>query len=295
MADGANGGRSSGQARGRRGGGISMRPSLVASVVAFALLATASAFAQTLPYHSDPDAREILPNLTPVPAIRFLTTADFPPFNFRDGSGELVGFNIDLAKRICVEVNVACTIQAWPWDQAANALSDRQGDALIAGLAMSDESGAEFDFSAVYLALPGRFVTRGEAAASFDATALGNKRVAVRSGSAHDTFMERYLPEAERVGFETEMAALDAVRSGEIDAYFGDAMRASFWLNDNPDCCRFAGDAYFRPALFGEGLSIAVPAATDPVRHAIDWALVRLKQNGMLDELYLRWFPVGYY
>ncbi|MCR6670375.1 hypothetical protein [Devosia ginsengisoli] len=41
-------------------------------------------FAQSLPYHSDPSAREILPSLTPVPAIRFLTTADFPPFNFRD-------------------------------------------------------------------------------------------------------------------------------------------------------------------------------------------------------------------
>ena len=31
------------------------------------------------------------------------------------------------------------------------------------------------------------------------------------------------------------------------------------------------------------------------VRHAIDWALVKLKDNGALDELYLRWFPVGFY
>ncbi|KRA42165.1 transporter substrate-binding domain-containing protein [Devosia sp. Root635] len=259
-----------------------------------ALLAT-PAFAQSLPYHSDPSAREILPSLTPVPAIRFLTTADFPPFNFRDAGGELIGFNIDLAKRICVEVNVACTIQAWPWDQAANALSDSQGDALIAGLAMSKENGLLFDFSSIYLALPGRFVTRAPDIGAFDPAGLAGKTVAVRRGSAHEAFLTRYLPEVALVGFDSEIKALEALENGDADAFFGDAMRASFWLNDNLTCCGFAGQPYFRPNLFGEGLAIAVPAGQDAVRHAIDWALVRLKDNGALDELYLRWFPVGFY
>lgn len=261
-----------------------------------ALCALASpAVAQTLPYHADPDAREMLPSLTPVPAIRFLTTADFPPFNFRDQSGDLVGFNIDLARRICAEVDVACTIQAWPWDQAANALSDSQGDALIAGLAVTEDNGALFDYSSTYLALPGRFVTRAQAAADFRPAALEGKRLAVRAGSAHADFVARYLPPMEIVTVDTEVAGLEAVKSGAVDVWFGDAMRASFWLNDNPACCSFAGDPYFRPHLFGEGFTIAVPAGHDPVRHAIDWALVRLKANGTLDELYLRWFPVSFY
>lgn len=256
---------------------------------------TSATFAQSLPYHSDPSAREILPSLTPVPAIRFLTTADFPPFNFRDAGGELIGFNVDLAKRICAEVNVACTIQAWPWEQAASALGDGQGDALIAGLAMSDENGALFDFSATYLALPGRFVTRAADIGLFDANALAGKTIAVRRGSAHETFVTRYLPEAEVARFDSEIAALEAVEKGEADAFFGDAMRASFWLNENLSCCGFAGQPYFRPNLFGEGLAVAVPPGNDAVRHAIDWALVKLKGNGALDELYLRWFPVGFY
>jgi len=253
------------------------------------------ASAQTLPYHADPSAREVLPSLNAVPAIRFLTTADFPPFNFRDSSGELIGFNVDLAKRICAEVNVACTIQAWPWEQASNALSDSQGDALIAGLAMSDETGASFDFSSTYLTLPGRFVTRAADIGVFDANKLDGKTVAVRAGSAHAAFLARYLPATRVETFDSETDALVAMRDGKTDAFFGDAMRASFWLNENLDCCGFAGDPYFRPQLFGEGLAIAVPAGKDAIRHAIDWALVRLKDNGALDELYLRWFPVGFY
>ncbi|WP_449396842.1 transporter substrate-binding domain-containing protein [Devosia riboflavina] len=268
--------------------------SLRHALLAFSLLAT-PALAQPLPYHSDPDAREILPLQGSVPAIRFLTTADFPPFNFRDTNGELIGFNVDLAKRICAEVNIACTLQAWPWDQAANALADAQGDALIAGLAVTPENGEKFDFSSTYLALPGRFVTRADDVASFSVANLSGKTVAIRAGSAHADFMARYLPNVTVEAFNSEIEALTALRDGKVDTYFGDAMRSAFWLNDNPACCSFAGEPYFRPELFGEGLTIAVPAGNDAARHAIDWALVRLKENGALDELYLRWFPVGFY
>ncbi|MEO5807070.1 transporter substrate-binding domain-containing protein, partial [Devosia sp.] len=258
------------------------------------MLLTLAASAQALPYHADPSAREILPNLTPVPAIRFLTTADFPPFNFRDPSGELIGFNIDLARRICAEVNVACTVQAWPWEQVGDALTDSQGDALIAGIELSPANGEKFDFSSVYLALPGRFVTRGGDVKAFNPGALSGKTVAVRAGSTHETFLKRYLPAAKLATFPSEIEALDAVKTNKADAWFGDGMRASFWLNDNTDC-GFAGQPYFRPDLFGEGLAIAVPPGHDAVRQAIDWALVKLKNNGALDELYLRWFPIGFY
>ena len=94
-----------------------------------------------------------------VPAIRFLTSADFPPFNYRDETGQLTGFNYDLAKEICAILEVACTVQAWPFEQLPDALADNQGDALIAGLAISDETAARFDFSNPYLMLPARFVT----------------------------------------------------------------------------------------------------------------------------------------
>ena len=261
----------------------------------FALLGAAGAFAQALPYHADPSARDLVPNLAAVPNIRFLTTADFPPFNYRDKTGELIGFNVDLARAICADLAITCTIQAWPWEQAGKALEDGQGDALIAGIAMSPENGALYDFTNIYLMLPGRFVMLKDAEANFDPSQLVGKSIAVRKGSAHATFVTRYLPESKLVEFDSEIAALEAVRDKKADAFFGDAMRAAFWFNANPDCCTFAGQPYFRPDLFGDGLSVAVAAGHDAVRQAIDYSLVRLKKSGVMDELYLRWFPVGFY
>ncbi|MGV3489907.1 MAG: transporter substrate-binding domain-containing protein [Devosia sp.] len=272
-----------------------MRARILATVVAVMIGWSAEAAAQALPYHIDPGARDVVPNLSAVPTIRFLTTADFPPFNFRDEAGALVGFNIDLARALCADLKIACTIQAWPWDQAAQALEDKQGDALIAGIALTPENGALFDFSQLYLMLPGRFVTSVADAVDFDPVQLEGKRVAVRRGSNHAEFVRRYLPGSQLVEFESELQALDGLRKNEADAYFGDAMRASFWLNENVGCCDFAGEPYFRPDLFGDGLAVAVPAGNDAVRQAIDYGLTRLKRSGVYDELYLRWFPVSFY
>ncbi|MGN6101400.1 MAG: transporter substrate-binding domain-containing protein [Devosia sp.] len=255
----------------------------------------AIAFGQALPYYVDPSARDVAPDLSAVPSIRFLTTADFPPFNYRDRTGALVGFNVDLAKAICSTLKIACTIQAWPWDQVGKALADNQGDALIAGLALTPENGAQFDFSDIYLGLPARFVTQLPAARGFDPSKLAGKTVAVRKGTAHEEFVRRYLPQVKIAEYATEADALAAVKAGKADAFFGDGMRASFWLNDNQGCCGFAGQAYFRPDLFGAGMAIAVEPGHEAVRDVINAALVRLKRDGKLDELYLRWFPVAFY
>ncbi len=260
-----------------------------------ALFISSAALAQITPNLFDPAAREQNPDLSGISAIRFLTSADYPPFNYRAGTGELVGFNIDLANAICENLKLGCTMQIWPWEQAADALEDFQGDALIAGLAIDRESGERFDFSQIYMMLPGRFVAQELATTEFNANDLAGKTIGVRRGSAHYEFIRRYLPNAELVAYESEFDALSALKKSEVFAYFGDGLRASIWLNQNPDCCDFAGEAYFNPQMFGQGLAITFGPDQDQMRRAVNYALTRLKREGVLDELYLRWFPIGFY
>ncbi len=272
-----------------------VRVASAAFAAILALGAGTSAWAQSFPNHFDPTSRDSIAEVEQVPAIRFLTTPDFPPLNYRAANGELVGFHVDLARAICEIAEAACTIQAWPWEQAPDALLDNQGDALIAGLAITPETGMRFDFSQIYMMFPGRFVVQNADRNAFDPRALEGRVISVRGGSGHDLFATRYLEGAQLARFETELEALQALEEGGVYAYFGDAMRASFWLNENPDCCAFTPETYFRSDLFGEGLAIAFPAGQNLVRRTVNAALVQLKREGMLDELYLRWFPVGFY
>ncbi|MFQ5627047.1 MAG: transporter substrate-binding domain-containing protein, partial [Methyloligellaceae bacterium] len=57
------------------------------------------------------------PDLLDIEQIRFVTDSDYPPFNYLDEEGELTGFNVDLARALCDELSVECSVRAVPWNR----------------------------------------------------------------------------------------------------------------------------------------------------------------------------------
>lgn len=264
-------------------------------IFAISILPVTLASAQQFPNFVDPSAREETPDFTLVPALRFLTSPDFPPFNFWDENKQLIGFHIDLARALCEILEAKCTIQSWPWDLAADALNDNQGDAFIGGMAINQENVERFDFTDIYLQFPARLVARQKDFKPTTTTTWKSAHIAVRKDSSHEKYLARYLKDANITSYATEIEALKALNAGEVDIFFGDGMRAAFWMNEKADCCLFVGDPFFDTEFFGLGLAIAVPRDLDSVRLALNWALAKLSRQGTVEEFYLRWFPVNFY
>jgi polar amino acid transport system substrate-binding protein len=254
--------------------------------------------ATDIPGFWDPKRRVELPPAGSVQAIRFVTTDDFPPFNFLNADGRLTGFNVDLARAICDELDIRCTIQAREWDDTLNALRQGNADAIIAGIAITAAAREELDFSDVYMRWPARFIVRRDAGPiELTPEGLKGKTLAVVARTAHEAYLAAFFPEVGRKLYPTPEAARDAVKSGEADAHFGDGLQLSFWLQSDAagGCCAFAGGPYLESRFFGEGLAIAVPRGQDDTRQAIDAALAALYEKGIFAELYLRYFPVGFF
>ena len=66
---------------------------------------------QAVPGFWDPRRRPDRPDLSRLTVIRFLTETDYPPFNFTGADGNPAGFNVDLARALCEEIKVTCTVQ----------------------------------------------------------------------------------------------------------------------------------------------------------------------------------------
>ena len=66
---------------------------------------------QAVPGFWDPRRRPDRPDMSRLTVIRFLTETDYPPFNFTGADGNPAGFNVDLARALCDEIKVTCTIQ----------------------------------------------------------------------------------------------------------------------------------------------------------------------------------------
>ncbi len=248
------------------------------------------------------DANERLPkpDLTKLARLRFLTTTDFPPFNFLDTAGKLSGFHVDLARAICAELAVAdkCQIQALPWAELDGALAKGDGEAIMAGVAVTQENREKYAFSRSYLQFPARFVMpKAKAVTEPLYEKLKGKRVGVVAGSAHERMLRDDFPEVTAAPFPTEAALFADIKASKIDAAFGDGMRFGFWLagSDAADCCRFAGGPYLAPEYLGTGLAIAVKPDDKDLAAALDYALQQIALKGTFAELYLRYFPVSFY
>jgi len=248
------------------------------------------------------DAKERLPkpDLSALPRLRFLTTTDFPPFNFLDGAGKLSGFHIDLARAICAELGIVekCQIQALPWAELQGALEKGEGEAIIAGIAVTPESRATYAFSRSYLQFPARFVMPRNTALSepvFDK--LRGKRVGVISGSAHERMLRDYFNTVQVVPFNSPEDLYADLKAGKVDAAFGDGMRLAFWLggSDAAGCCRFAGGPYLAPEYLGSGMAIAARSDNPALAAAFDYALQEISMKGTFAEFYLRYFPVSFF
>lgn len=246
----------------------------------------------------DPNRRLDKPATTALTGIRFTTTDDFPPFNFTGPDGRLTGFNVDLARAICRELSVPCTIQARPWDGLIETVAAGRVDAALAGIAITPENRAKLDFTDVYLRPAARFVGRkGEPAAKLNAEGLAGRKIAVAKGSVHEAYLTAFFPASTRVAVDTPGAAEEALKAGSVDLVFGDGVQLAFWLQSEPaaGCCDFVGGAYVEPRFFGQGLAIALPPDRNDLRLALNWALDSLYDKGVFAELYLRYFPVGYF
>lgn len=248
------------------------------------------------------DARERLvrPDVNGMLRLRFLTTTDFPPFNFTDQADRLSGFHVDLARALCEELamQARCQIQALPYEQLADALDAGQGEAVLAGVAVTPELRKRFRFTRPYLLLPARFlVDRKQHPAGTGAQDLFGRPVGVVEDTAHAAMLKTFFPDIRAVPFKDRDTLMEALRDKRIDAVFADALQLSFWIQSSAagNCCAFLDGAYLSESHLGEGMTIMVAGKDDSLAAALESALAALSKNGRLEEIYLRYFPAGLY
>jgi len=238
------------------------------------------------------------PDLSRISIIRFLTEVDYPPFNYAGPDGAPAGFNVDLARLICEEIKVACTVQMRRFDTLIGALNSNNGDAVIASIAETPDMRKQVDFSDPYYRTPARFVARRDIKIDdVRPEALEGKKIAVVAGTAHEAYLKTLFTEAELRPYPNADATLFALKRGEVDLLFGDGISLAFWLNgtDSAGCCEFRGGPYTESRFFGEGVGITVRRGNDVLRQAFNWALFRLWEKGRFTDLWLRYFPISPY
>jgi len=244
--------------------------------------------------HIVPD--EQAPDVEKLGPVRFLTEGDFPPFSYLDAKGRLAGFTVELADAVCRELRLACEFAVKPWSEIAPAMARGEGDAVIAGIRITPDNAKRFDFTRPIYRPVARFAVRTQFKLKPPyVRTLAGKRIGVMAGSAHEAWLKQNFPHSNIRPFRTQSEAMQALRTGAIDAMFDDAVRLMFWLagSEAHDCCRLVKGAFVDAAGFSPPMTIAVARGHRRLLAALDYGLDKLQENGTYAAIFRRYFPVS--
>ena len=144
--------------------------------------------------------------------IKIGTEGAYPPWNSKDASGNLIGFEVELAQELCKIMKHECTIVEQDWDGMIPALLMRKFDAIMAGMSITAERQKTITFSQGYAdEVASLAVMKGSSLEGMDTPegvnltlggssvnkalktitgALAGKTVCTQTGTIHQNFLE---------------------------------------------------------------------------------------------------------
>ncbi|GGO77757.1 amino acid ABC transporter substrate-binding protein [Marinobacterium nitratireducens] len=233
-----------------------------------------------------------LPAQADTETIRIATEGAYAPFNMIDESGELKGFDVDIANALCAQMKADCELVAQDWDGIIPGLMTRKYDAIIASMSITDERLRVVDFSDRYYSNVLAFVAaKGQ---ELDTSEAGLKGKVV--GAQRATIAGQYLEDnlADVVGvklYDTQDNAYLDLAAGRLDALLSDKFPAYDWLQSEAgEGFEFKGE----DIDINDEIAIAVRKG-DPLKDKFSEAIKAIVENGTYKEINDKYFPFSIY
>lgn len=223
--------------------------------------------------------------------LRIGTEGAYPPFNQIDANGELIGFDIDIAKALCEKMETECAFVTQDWDGIIPGLLAKKYDAIIASMSITEERKKAVAFSDRYYSNKLRFIA--PKGSDFDAENPAGANI----GSQRATISASYLREnlADEVSiklYDTQENAYLDLAAGRTDAVLADALVSYEWLkSDAGKDFTFAGDAID----IDDKIGIAVRKGDDDLIMRLNAAIAAIREDGTYEKINAKYFPFDIY
>lgn len=218
--------------------------------------------------------------------IRVGMDAAYPPFESLDPiTGDIIGFDADLAAALGEELGVRIELVNIAYDGLYDALLVGQVDMLISGLVDAPEYYGKATFSRPYFNAGEVILTRTDLPLT-DVADLANKNVGVEYGSGGDVEArqwERRLEGLTITRFNSTSEAVDALLRSEVDGVISDGISAHLATGSQPML-------QLGPYLTERNFAIAYQREADAMRIHVGKALDALIERGLIDLLIAKWF-----
>ena len=217
--------------------------------------------------------------------------AAYPPFNNKDASGNVVGFDKDIGDALCAKMKVECTVVTSDWDGIIPALNAKKFDFLISSLSITEERKGAVDFTDPYYSNKLQFIAKKDVDFKIDEASLKGKVIGAQRATLAGTWMEDHMPGVELKLYDTQENAYLDLSSGRLDGVLADTFVNWEWLkSDAGKGFEFKGD----PVFDNDKIGIAVRKG-DPLQGKLNEALKAIVADGTYKKINDKYFPFSIY
>ena len=213
----------------------------------------------------------------------------FVPWAMRDKNGELIGYEIDVAKRLAEDMQVKAEFVPTAWDGIIPALLAGKFDVVIGGMSITPERNLTVNFTLPYANSGIHMVANRELAAGFASLEAFDKPeivLTVRRGATPANAAKRLMPKATLRQFDEDALALQEVLNGKAHAFVTSTPTPAFEALKHPDKLFLPMPEPFVQGAEGFALRKGDP---DALNFFNNWILLR-QQDGWLKERHDYWF-----
>jgi polar amino acid transport system substrate-binding protein/arginine/ornithine transport system substrate-binding protein len=209
------------------------------------------------------------------------TEASYKPFAWVLPSGELTGFDIDIAKALCAEMQVTCEISNQAFDGLIPALTVGKIDAIIASMFITPERLAAIDFAGPYYSIPAIFVAAKDSGIEITPEGLDGRYVGVQRGTTMASYIEKNFPDARIQSYETADAAGLDLSSGRVDVIFADSVvLEEFLASEAGQGFAAVGEPVYDAEILGTGAGIGLRKEDTALKEKFNAALAAIIESG---------------
>ena len=252
--------------------------------------------------------------------IKIGTEGAYPPWNSKDASGNLVGFEVELAKELCAIMKHDCTIVEQDWDGMIPALVMRKFDAIMAGMSITDERMKTINFSQGYAdEVASLAVMKGSSLEGMDTPeginlslgggdvkkalktltgALAGKTVCVQTATIHQNFLESGdVGKIDVRTYKTQDEVNLDLAAGRCDAALAAAVAFTDYAEKSGKAVVLVGPT-FSGGAFGNGVGVGIRKGGDDAIGKKDAKLLKdfnraintARKKGIISKLAVKWF-----
>ncbi len=213
---------------------------------------------------------------------------NFPPMGFRGEDGEIVGFDIDLAKAAAAKLGLQAEFKPVDWDGIVMSLNKGDIDVIWNGLTITDERKQRIAFSPAYMA--NRQIVVVSAGSQIKTLAdLQDKVVGLQLGSSSQKALHGnqavFATIKDERKYSNNTEALMDLAAGRIDAVVVDEIVGRYYIAKKPELY-----LVLEENLGQEEYGVGMRKVDEKLVKNLSDAIDELKQDGTADAISRKWF-----